>query len=94
MRCFVTGVFALTTTILCPLGGSGQVRAEPPVILQFRIQEKNQKTYFHLRLQQPADLALEAPASRLLERCAVGCPFAGRAWCRKTTRPAWWIRES
>src|SRR5437764_755557 len=35
------------------------VRAEPPKILELRSQVVNQKTYFHVRLERPADLLIE-----------------------------------
>jgi len=35
------------------------VRAAPPKILEFRVQEVNQKIYFHVRVQRPADMAPE-----------------------------------
>ncbi|MBI3821748.1 MAG: hypothetical protein HY289_03605 [Planctomycetes bacterium] len=34
-------------------------QADPPKVLEFRVQEVNQKTYFHVRLQRPADMTVE-----------------------------------
>ena len=49
MKRFFIGV--CTATMLSPLGAPTLARAESPKILQFQVQEVNQKTYFHLRVR-------------------------------------------
>lgn len=45
-------VLLLSTSIL---------RADPPKVLEFRVQEVNQKLYFHLRIERPGDMVREEP---------------------------------
>ncbi len=61
MKRFVINVIIKTTALLGLLGTPVLVHAEPPKVLLFEVQEVNQRTYFHLRLLQPADLAMDAP---------------------------------
>src|SRR5258708_7121252 len=56
MKPIHTGVLSVTAALLSYLGMPATLRAEQPKILLFRVQEVNQKTYFHLRVQRPADL--------------------------------------
>jgi hypothetical protein len=50
---------AVAASLLFSLSAPALVRADPPKILEFRVQEVNQKTYFHLRVQRPADISPE-----------------------------------
>jgi hypothetical protein len=50
---------AVAASLLSVLSAPALVRADPPKILEFRVQEVNQKIYFHLRVQRPADMAPE-----------------------------------
>ncbi len=47
----------LLGSLLLPCAAPAVAQADPPKILEFRTQVVKQKTYFHLRLEAPADLA-------------------------------------
>ncbi len=46
----------LAGVFLLAFAKASALRADPPKILEFRTQEVNQKLYFHLRLERPADM--------------------------------------
>jgi hypothetical protein len=50
---------AVAASLLLSVSAPALVRADPPKIVEFRVQEVNQKIYFHLRVQRPADMAPE-----------------------------------
>jgi len=51
------GVMVASLLAVCAI--PAWVRADPPKVLEFRTQVVNNKTYFHLRLEAPADMAVQ-----------------------------------
>src|SRR5688500_3845558 len=50
--------------LACAFVSPGTLWAEPPKILEFRVQQVNQKLYFHVRIERPADMLREERRER------------------------------
>jgi hypothetical protein len=51
------GIVLLAAGLVVPLVCAGRLGADPPKVQQLRIQKVGDTTYFHVRLENPADLA-------------------------------------
>src|ERR1700733_9067107 len=51
----------LAAAISSVFAAAASVHADGPKVLLFRAQTVNQKTYFHVRIERPADLASDMP---------------------------------
>jgi hypothetical protein len=81
---FATLFAAVAASLLFSLSAPTLVRAEPPKILEFRVQEVNQKIYFHLRVQRPADMA---PENQDGNRRFFFDPWGDMQWTDPSLRP-------
>src|SRR5688572_5061304 len=51
----------LVPVVVLLLSNAQILRADPPKVLDFRVQEVNQKLYFHLRIERPGDMVRDEP---------------------------------